>query len=113
MKNGPHGTPPLEPQPRANDRFAVAGEATLRREGGNNYRVQVFDISSTGCKVEIVERPVVDERVWIRFEGLESLHATVMWVAPPLAGLQFERPIHPAVFAALMTTLSRAVRRLS
>jgi hypothetical protein len=91
---------------RSHHRLAVAAEAILRREGGNNYRVRVFDISETGCKVEIVERPSVAEGVWVKFEGLETIHATVSWIAHPVAGLKFDRPFHPAVFEMLMKKLS-------
>jgi hypothetical protein len=91
---------------RSHHRLAVAAEAILRREGGNNYRVRVFDISETGCKVEIVERPSVAEGVWVKFEGLENIHATVSWIAHPVAGLKFDRPIHRAVFEMLMARLS-------
>ncbi|MGE5563247.1 MAG: PilZ domain-containing protein [Bacillota bacterium] len=107
MSDGADGTSPAGPQRRAHGRFRVSGEATVRREGGNNYRVRVFDISESGCKVEVVERPSVDEGMWVKFDGLERLHATVSWVAPPVAGLRFDRPIHPAVFAALVARVSR------
>ena len=97
--------PASSPQRRAHDRFCVAAEAILRRAGGNSYNVRVFDISESGCKVETVERPAVGENVWVRFAGLENVQATVSWVAPPVAGLQFERPFHPAVFDALKARL--------
>jgi hypothetical protein len=58
----------------------------------------VFDASSHGCKVEFVERPEMQECVWVRFEGLEPLEAHVRWLEGHCAGLQFSRPIHPAVF---------------
>jgi hypothetical protein len=91
---------------RSHRRVPVTAEAILRREGGNNYRVRIFDISETGCKVEIVERPAVAEGVWVKFEGLENIHATVSWTAHPVAGLKFDRPMHPAVFEMLLRRLS-------
>lgn len=93
--------PPPSPQRRAHNRIRVAGQVLVRRAGGNSYRVEIFDISESGCKIETVDRPVVGENLWVRFAGLEAIQATVSWIAPPLAGLQFERPIHPAVFDAL------------
>lgn len=106
MNDEPDAPSSRPSQRRSRDRFQVAGEATLRREGGNNYRVRIYDISETGCKTEIVEHPSVAEGVWVKFDGLEALHATVTWIAPPVAGLRFDRPIHPAVFEALITSLS-------
>lgn len=105
MDEEPDGGAPPQPERGAHERLEVLGEASLRRDGSSNYRVRVFDLSQEGCKVEIVERPGVAEGVWLRFEGLEALHATVVWVAPPLAGLRFDRPIHLAVFEALMRKL--------
>lgn len=96
-----------EPDRRVHQRSCVLCEASLRRDGSNNYRVQVYDLSEGGCKVEIVERPSVGEGVWIKFERLEALHATVSWIDPPVAGLQFEKPIHPAVFDGLLRRLSQ------
>lgn len=110
MNEEPGGRRPSQPERRAQERLEVLGEATLRRDGSSNYRVQVFDISEEGCKVEIVERPSVAEGVWLKFDGLEALHATVKWVAPPVIGLRFDRPIHPAVFEALIIKLSRTRR---
>jgi hypothetical protein len=102
------GAPSLggRPERRTDLRHPVRADASLRREGSGNYRVRVFDMSRNGCKVEIVERPHVAEGVWVKFDGLEAMHATVAWVDPPLAGLHFDRQIHPAVFDLLMTRLS-------
>jgi hypothetical protein len=105
LNEEPNGMP-SQPDRRGHERLRVLAEATLRRDGSSNYRVQVFDVSQEGCKVEIVERPSVGEGVWLRFDGLEAMHAMVSWVAPPLAGLRFDRPIHVAVFEALMKKLS-------
>lgn len=81
------------------------GQASLRREGHISYQVNVFDISPHGCKVEIIERPNLGDRVWIKFAGLEPLHAMVCWVEGPAAGLEFETKIHPAVFEMLLKRL--------
>jgi hypothetical protein len=60
--------------------------------------VRAYDASAHGCKVEFVERPEVEENVWVRFEGLEPIEARVCWLKGRCAGLEFSRPIHPAVF---------------
>ena len=90
--------PSKEHRPRRSKRIMVTAEVTLRRHGRQNYRVQVFDASAHGCKVEFLERPEVQECVWVRFEGLEPIEALVRWLDRQCAGLQFSRPIHPAVF---------------
>lgn len=92
-------------RPRKGGRVALDAEVLLRRSGQNHYRVRVFDVSPEGCKIEFVERPKLDEQVWVRFEGLELLPAAVCWLDGFQAGLEFDRPIHAAVFANLVGRL--------
>jgi len=99
-----------EPEPRTfaerkSDRITTAAEVTMRRLGSANYRLTVSDLSPHGCKLELVERPAVGERVLTKFEGLETLDAEVCWVDGYTAGLRFERPMHPAVFDLLVERL--------
>jgi hypothetical protein len=42
----------------------------------------------------------------LKFDGLEALEAEVCWVDGFVAGLQFDKPIHPAVFDLLLERLS-------
>ena len=86
---------------RSAPRLGFDAEVGIRRPGTLSFRVRVFDASAEGCKVEFVERPAIDERVWIRFDGLEALQATVRWVAGHKGGVKFDRPLHPAVFERL------------
>ena len=102
MDEGEQGTPPTDGQRRSHSRVEINAEAMVRRDGSNNYRVRILDISESGCKIEIVERPSVGEGIWVRFDGLQALHATVTWIAPPVAGIEFDHPIHPAVFDGLI-----------
>ena len=90
-----------EPVPRRADRVTIAAEVGIRRSGVHPFRVRVFDASPEGCKIEFVERPAVGERVWIKFDGLESIQATVRWVEGHIGGVQFERPLYEPVFRSL------------
>ena len=92
-------------QPRNSDRAVLSADVSLRRLGQNNYRVKVTDISAEGCKVDLVERPRIGEHMLIKFDGLEVLGAEVCWVEGYIAGLRFERAIHPAVFDLLLQRL--------
>jgi hypothetical protein len=56
-------------------------------------------------RVEFVERPHLDELLWVKFEGLESLEASVCWTDGKAAGLEFTRPIYAAVFQLLLSRL--------
>ena len=91
--------------PRKSARVAIGAEVKLRRRGNHNFVVEAFDLSREGCKLEFVERPQLDETVWVKFEGLEPLEANVCWVEKFSAGIEFVRPIHAAVFEHLVSRL--------
>ena len=87
---------------RRSARIEVPGEVALRVTGKATYRVRIHDLSTDGCKVELVERPNVGDKMHVKFEGLETLDADVCWVVGHTAGLKFEHSIHPAVFGLLL-----------
>jgi hypothetical protein len=91
--------------PRVHERVAVSAEVTLRRSGKRHFRVRVYDVSPDGCKAEFVERPEIDEQLWVKFDGIEALEAQVCWVDGSEVGLKFARPIHSAVFGLLVQRL--------
>jgi hypothetical protein len=93
--------------PRRSTRVGLSAEITLRRAGQGRYRVKILDASPLGCKAEFVERPELDEHVWVKFDGLEAMEALVCWVRGFEVGLEFERPIHDAVFEALVSKLTK------
>lgn len=99
-----------KPWPRRGTRVRVAAEVSLRRSGKISYPVTVSDVSPYGCRVEFVDRPQMDERVWIRFPGLEPVEGEVCWVQQATAGISFINVIHPAVFDLLIERL-RIARR--
>lgn len=87
---------------RRSERIALTAEVGLRHSGRSNYRVRVLDLSPDGCRIELVERPNVDDHVWIKFDGIEALEAKVCWIADFKAGVRYTKPIHPAVFDLLL-----------
>ncbi len=91
--------------PRASQRRPSSAEITIRRIGQANYRVGVRDLSPSGCKIDLIDRPRVGEQMMVKFEGLEILEAEVCWVEDYFAGLKFARAMHPAVFDLLMVRL--------
>lgn len=86
-------------------RLEVPGDVALRMPGHNNYHVRILDLSTDGCRVELVERPSVGDLMMVKFEGLEVMDAEVCWVEGFVAGLKFDRPIHPAVLDLLVERL--------
>ena len=99
---------PIEPTtetPRQHERASLEAKILVRRTGRKNYFVQTTDVSPAGCRVEFVDRPSVGERHWIKFDGLDALEGEVRWVEGFSAGLEFIRPIYPAVFELLLARL--------
>lgn len=90
---------------RKAERIELSADLSLRRVGRQHYRARVFDVSPEGCKVEFVERPRLDELVWVKFDCLEAIEAAVCWVDGFYGGVKFLRPIYPAVFDLLLTKL--------
>jgi hypothetical protein len=88
-------------------RTSLTAEVLLRRSGHRNYRVNIYDVSLEGCKIEFIERPNVGERLWVKFEALDAVEGSVCWLEGHLAGVKFERPIHPAVFEILVSRMTR------
>jgi hypothetical protein len=97
--------PDAEQQPRAAERVALNAEVVMRRLGKVNYRVRTFDLSSHGCKVALIDKPRIGEHLLLKFDGLDTMDSEVVWVEEFVAGLRFERPIHPAVFDLLVARL--------
>ena len=91
--------------PREGERVSLSAHVAMQRSGRRVYSVQASDVSTNGCRVEFVDRPEVGERVWIAFDGLETLDSQVRWVEGKEAGISFDKPIHPAVFDLLVERL--------
>jgi hypothetical protein len=89
-------------------RAGVEAEVHLRALGRGGYRVRIHDLSTDGCKVELVERPAVDDEMSIKLDGLEVLEAVVRWVSGHTAGLKFKNPLHPAVLDLVLQRLAAA-----
>ena len=96
---------PRAQAPRRSARVKIAAQVKLRRRGSHNFLVHAFDLSPEGCKLEFLERPELDEMVWVKFEGLEPLQASVCWLEGLCVGVEFTRPIHSAVYRLLVDRL--------
>lgn len=101
------GSPLLDCAKRRSERIVLDAGVSLRRPGQLGYRVKIFDASLHGCRIEFVERPRLDEQLWVKFDGLQPLEAEVCWVDGFTAGVNFVQPIHPAVFDRLIGGLPR------
>ena len=86
---------------RRSERVALEGEISLRRSFDTKYRVNILDFSPHGCRVELVERVQVGDRLWISLPGIETIEAVACWVDNFIAGVEFVQPLHPSVFAMI------------
>ena len=92
-------------QARQSERISVVAKLLIRRPGRVSYGVTVYDVSRFGARCEFVERPAISDRVWLKFDNLEAHASTVRWVEGSTMGLEFARPLHPAVFELLLQRL--------
>ena len=87
-------------------RVSTTSQVHARRIPGTNFEVALHNVSAAGCRIEMIEECEEGEDIIARFPQLEPLGARVRWTDGPVAGLQFARPIHPAVFGSLLERLS-------
>lgn len=93
------GAPPLE---RRAVRVAISAEIEVRRSFNGKYPVTVRDCSPQGCCINLLDRVALDETLWIKLPGIESIEAYVCWTRDFVAGVEFIKPLHPAVFDMLI-----------
>lgn len=91
---------------RQHRRVNVQSAAIVRRIGAHNFEVALEDISAGGCRVVMMEPSVAGDPVIARMPHLEPLGSRVSWTEGKVAGVQFLKTIHPAVFHMLLTRLN-------
>ena len=97
---------------RMSERVPVAAHVSVRRIGGFPFGCRLEDVSAGGCRVELVETADIAERVIARFPSLDPFAARVAWIEARSAGFSFERTMHPAVFAHLLSRLTSGINPL-
>lgn len=70
-----------------------------------NYRVNAYDLSEIGCKLEFVERPSLGEVVWVKFPDLASIESTVRWIGDFAVGVEFNSRVDGRVLQILLQRL--------
>lgn len=92
---------------RRAERVPLRADVDFRRAGDHRYRVNILDFSREGCRIELPERVLPNEIIWISLPGLETLQARVAWVKNWTAGVEFIRPLHPSVFDLVRERMRR------
>jgi PilZ domain len=82
---------------RTAERRPTGVRSALRPRGMGSIPVQVIDISARGCRVEVRPTPYEGSTVWLKLPGLEAWYGRVAWVGEGCVGVEFSKPLHPAV----------------
>lgn len=88
----------MENHGRKAERVPIQADIDFRRTGEHRWRVNVHDISPEGCRVELPVRVSPGDTIWVTFPGIEAILAKIRWVEEWIAGIEFDRPLYPAVF---------------
>jgi hypothetical protein len=88
--------------PREAERLRTRLNILVRRQGRRGQWIDGHDISPLGCRLEFVDAPRPNDRLWVQLPGLEAIEARVRWVDGNQAGILFANPIHPAVYELLL-----------
>jgi len=83
---------------RKAERVPMQADIDFRRTGEHRWRVNLLDFSPQGCRVELPVRVNDEDLIWINLPGLEAVQSGISWVEEWVAGVEFDKPLHPAVF---------------
>ena len=93
---------------RRGPRVPMKAEVAFRRPREPHYSIGLHDLSAHGCRVACPERLDKGELVWVQLPSLESLPAWVRWTQAAQSGIEFDRPMHRAVFEMMAKRLAPA-----
>lgn len=72
--------------------------AVAKTTRGSAHNVEIDDLTPDGCAVTAAGHPLQAGVTYgVKLQGLETLASTARWTAGEKAGLEFDRPLHPAV----------------
>ena len=73
--------------------------AVAKTAHGQRHTLHISDLSVGGCAISVAgTHPLKPGTTYgLKINGLETLGSTTAWTAGQSAGLEFERPLHPAV----------------
>ncbi len=86
-------------------RKATRIAAVAKTAHGQRHALRISDLSISGCAIS-VERghPLTEGSSYgLKIDGLEMLGSTATWTTGQSAGLEFVRPLHPAIADHLAT----------
>ena len=78
-------------------RNALEMACTVRERARTAASAEIRDFSANGVRIISSGSPVTGNQIWVKLTGLESLCGRIAWTNGSVAGIEFERPLHPAV----------------
>lgn len=90
-------------------RVRLEADVAFRRPREAHYAITMQDLSQHGCRVACPERLDAGELVWVQLPTLESLPAWVRWTQKAESGVEFDRPMHVAVYDMMAERLAPGI----
>ena len=87
-------------------RLRMQSKAEFRRKREMRYAIPIHDLTPQGCRIGSPERLIRGEMIWLQLPSLESQSATVKWAGLGVSGVEFDRPMHFAVFEMIAERLA-------
>ena len=98
----------LDSERRRWPRRRVIANADFRRRREMRYSIPIHDLTAQGCRIGSPERLIRGEIVWLQLPSLETLPATVRWAGLGVSGVEFDQPMHSAVYEMIAGRLAPA-----
>jgi hypothetical protein len=87
---------------RRGPRLAISLAASVRERSRAAFSVTMVDLSTHGCRIELMSDLEPGAWIWLKLPGLEARYSRVAWCRGCFAGIEFEVPLHEAVVDCLV-----------
>jgi len=77
---------------------------------GRRNRISVLDLSTQGARLRLIHKLQIGDTFWIKLPGLNVMSAKVAWSRDFIIGCEFNEPLHPAMFEALINRRIKPAR---
>jgi PilZ domain-containing protein len=89
-------------------RVPLDADVAFRKPREAHYAIKMHDLTAQGCRVACPERLDKGDLVWVQLPSLESQPAWVRWSQKAQSGVEFDHPMHEAVFEMMAGRLTPA-----
>lgn len=78
-------------------RSGVETDCIVRERSRSAVPAAINNFSASGIGIKSHCSPLPGNHIWVKLDGLDSITGRVVWSNGSSAGIEFERPLHPAV----------------